>query len=41
MAKYSQSLYTQRLLSLPILQSIEDLSVKTRLPSPLLSQYLN
>ncbi|EBP0058383.1 TPA: RNA-directed DNA polymerase [Salmonella enterica] len=41
LAKYSQSLYTQRLLSLPILQSIEDLSVKTRLPSPLLSQYLN
>ncbi|EEJ5977036.1 RNA-directed DNA polymerase, partial [Salmonella enterica] len=25
LAKYSQSLYTQRLLSLPILQSIEDL----------------
>ncbi|HDR2372842.1 TPA: retron St85 family RNA-directed DNA polymerase, partial [Enterobacter asburiae] len=40
MAKHSQSLYTQRLLSLPILQSIEDLSVKTRLPHALLSQYL-
>jgi len=40
LAKHSQSLYTQRLLFLPILQSIEDLSVKTRLPHALLSQYL-
>jgi RNA-directed DNA polymerase len=38
--KYSQSLYTQRLLSLPIIQSIEDLSTKTRLPSSIISQHV-
>lgn len=41
MAKKSQSLYTQRLLLLPILQSLDDLSLKTRLPSSVLSQYVN
>jgi len=40
LVKHSQSLYTQRLLSLPILQSIADFSVKTRLPHAMLSQYL-
>lgn len=38
--KYSQSLYTQRLLSLPIIQSIEDLSTKTRLPPSIISQHV-
>lgn len=41
MAKNSQSLYTQRLLLLPILQSLDDLSLKTRLPSSIMSQYVN
>ncbi|WJM81071.1 retron St85 family RNA-directed DNA polymerase [Pectobacterium brasiliense] len=41
MVNHSQSLYTQRLLSLPILQSLEDLSVTMRLPVSLISQYVN
>nr|WP_314984129.1 retron St85 family RNA-directed DNA polymerase [uncultured Pantoea sp.] len=40
MIETNQELYTQRLLALPIIQSIEDLSTRTRLPVSLISQYL-
>lgn len=36
----SNGIYTQRLLSLPIIQSLKDLAFKTRLPLPLLSKYI-
>ena len=40
MANRYQGLFTQRLLSLPILQSIDDLAIRTRLPVSLISKYL-
>ncbi|WED68479.1 retron St85 family RNA-directed DNA polymerase [Pectobacterium colocasium] len=36
-----QGLYTQRLLSLPILQTLDDLATKTRLPKTLLVKYIH
>lgn len=36
-----QGLYTQRLLSLPILQTLDDLATKTRLPKALLVKYIH
>lgn len=36
-----QGLYTQRLLSLPILQTLDDLVTKTRLPKALLVKYIH
>lgn len=36
-----QGLYTQRLLSLPILQTLDDLAIKTRLPKTLLVKYIH
>ncbi|MEL5445070.1 retron St85 family RNA-directed DNA polymerase [Serratia ureilytica] len=40
MASRYQGLFTQRLLSLPILQSVNDLAIRTRLPVNLVSKYL-
>lgn len=40
MSEATQELYTQRLLSLPIIQNLEDLSTRTRLPVSLISQYI-
>jgi retron-type reverse transcriptase len=39
MIEQGQGIYTQRMLSLPLLQDIHDLSTKTRLPSILLAKY--
>lgn len=39
MIAQGQGIYTQRMLSLPLLQDINDLSTKTRLPSILLAKY--
>ncbi|WP_407439885.1 retron St85 family RNA-directed DNA polymerase [Lelliottia sp.] len=41
MPSHNQGLYTQRLLSLPILQTLDDLATKTRLPRSILSKYLH
>lgn len=41
MSNQYQGLYTQRLLSLPILQDLDDLATKTRLPKALLVKYIH